>query len=981
MKRRPFGIDAIRRAQTLVSKQPKARLTALGFACVLLIGVADYLTGAEVSFSIFYLLPISAITWFAGGGVGALIAVASAVAWLVADLLWAAPYSAPVIPYWNATVRLGLFLIVVFLIWKFKSLNEHLEEEVEERTAALAQEIAERRRAEEALRQSEAYFRALIENALDVITILDAEGVIRYQSPSVERVLGYQPAELIGRNIVELLHPDDVPKVNVALEVVVSPNGTPGIAQVVEARLRHKDGSWRLLEAIGKALPSGLPVTGIVVNSRDITERMRAEEEAQRRLEQLEALREIDRAISASLELKDRLDVLLDQVMGLPHIDGASVMVLKPGTTELETLAVRGLSEEFAAMAEARLKDGLPRLVAKQKEAVAVDDLMEDERVVYRELFEGEGLASFVEFPLLAKGEPLGVLGIYSRERHLWSQEQTEFLHTLAGQAAIALENGRLYDVVRQELADRKRAEEELRESEERFALAVRGSDAGVWDWDIRNHTLYWSPRLKELLGYADDELDVDFDTFESHLHPDDREHTAAAIETHLKDRALYHVEQRLRTRSGEYRWFLARGQALWDEAGNPVRMVGSTTDITERKRLEDQLVQAQKMEAVGRLAGGVAHDFNNLLTVIHLSTRLLERKLHAEDPLWPHVQRIQDAGRRAANLTKQLLAFSRREIIEPKVLNLNDLLSELSRMLVRLIGEDIELVTALAKDLWPVYTDPTQMEQVIMNLAVNARDAMPTGGKLTLETANVVLDAAYAATHLEVEPGEHVMFAVSDTGTGMGDEVKAHLFEPFFTTKERGRGTGLGLATVFGIVKQNRGHIWVYSELGQGTAFKIYLPKAGMPKAGMPGASEGARAPSALPAADAAPSVRGSETLLLVEDEAEVRELVQNILLAQGYRVLVAQDGVEALQVARAHEGPIHLLVTDVVMPRMSGKALADQLRSSHPEMQVLYTSGYTDNAIVHYGVLAAGVHFLSKPFDLETLARKVRNLLDGSM
>jgi PAS domain S-box-containing protein/putative nucleotidyltransferase with HDIG domain len=306
MKKRKFGVDISGRAQALVSKQAKARLTALGFACVLLLGVVDYLTGAESSLLLFYLLPISAVTWFAGGGVGVLIAVASAVAWLVADLLWGVSYSHPTIPYWNAMVMLSLFLIVVFLIGRFKSLNEHLEEKVEERTVALTQEIAERKRAEEALRASEEYFRTLIENVLDIITILDAEGVIRYESPSVERVLGYKPAELIGVNIVELLHPDDVSKVNVAIKAVAPPNGTPGIAQVVEARFRHKDGSWRLLEAIGKALPSGLPVTGIVVNSRDITERKRAEEALQQSYAKLQkALEGTIHTLASAIEMRD----------------------------------------------------------------------------------------------------------------------------------------------------------------------------------------------------------------------------------------------------------------------------------------------------------------------------------------------------------------------------------------------------------------------------------------------------------------------------------------------------------------------------------------------------------------------------------------------------------------------------------------------------------------------------------------------------
>lgn len=392
-----------------------------------------------------------------------------------------------------------------------------------------------------------------------------------------------------------------------------------------------------------------------------------------------------------------------------------------------------------------------------------------------------------------------------------------------------------------------------------------------------------------------------------------------------------------------------------------------------ERRQLEEQFYQAQKMEAVGRLAGGIAHDFNNLMTVIHLSSRLLERRLVPEDPLRPHVLRIQEAGKRATNLTRQLLAFSRREMIEPQVVDLNQLLGDLERMLQRLISEDVVLTMNLMADLWAVKIDPTQVEQVVVNLAVNSRDALPGGGELTIETQNVVLDATYADQYLEVDPGEYAVLLVTDNGAGMDDEVKSHLFEPFYTTKERGKGTGLGLATVFGIVKQNGGHIGVDSQVGVGTTFKIYLPRY----------TE--ELPSPVTDGDHEPTdgdqepTRGSETLLLVEDEEAVRELTRDILMAQGYDVLTAEDGIDALHVAQAHKAPIHILVTDVVMPRMSGRALADQLKATHHDMRVLYISGYTDDAIVHHGVLDEAVHFLSKPFEVEELARKVRDVLDG--
>ncbi len=386
-------------------------------------------------------------------------------------------------------------------------------------------------------------------------------------------------------------------------------------------------------------------------------------------------------------------------------------------------------------------------------------------------------------------------------------------------------------------------------------------------------------------------------------------------------------------------------------------------------RRMEEQVYEAQKMEAVGRLAGGIAHDFNNVLTVIELSSRLIELKLNPKDPLWSHLRSIKDAAGRATGLTRQLLAFGRSEMVEPQVVNLNRVLDGLERMLRRLIGEDIELTMRPSADLWPIEIDPTRIEQVVINLAVNARDAMPDGGKLTIETANVVLDEAFADHHLGVQPGEYVMLAVSDNGTGMDDEVKRHIFEPFFTTKERGKGSGLGLATVFGVVKQNRGYVRVHSEVDQGTVFKVYLPRV----------AAGGRAPSHHSSADTAAPARGSESVLVVEDNALVRELVQSVLTAQGYKVLLAQDGEEGLQVAQNYGGPIHLLLTDVIMPRLGGRALADRLQPSRPEMRVLFISGYTDDALVRRGAPDKGFHFLPKPFDVETLARKVRSVLDS--
>jgi two-component system cell cycle sensor histidine kinase/response regulator CckA len=400
--------------------------------------------------------------------------------------------------------------------------------------------------------------------------------------------------------------------------------------------------------------------------------------------------------------------------------------------------------------------------------------------------------------------------------------------------------------------------------------------------------------------------------------------------------------------------------------AGRPARLI-LVKDVTERKRLEDQLRQFQKMEAIGRLAGGVAHDFNNLLTVIQGYGDLVLDDLEPGDRLYADVRGIKDAAERAAGLTQQLLAFSRRQVLAPEVLDLNSLVREMERLLHRLIGEDIEIHTALAPDLGRIRADPVQLHQVVLNLAVNARDAMPHGGTLTLETQNVEVGPNRPATQGLVTPGRYVLLAVTDTGVGMDQETKANVFEPFFTTRGTGEGTGLGLATVYGIVRQSGGFIWVYSEPSQGSSFKVYLPRA-----------ESDGVPTARPAA-VRPSSRGSETILLVEDEELVRQLARKILEGHGYHVVVAASGNAALELMAADRPPPDLLVTDVVMPGMSGRELAEQLRVRQPQLRVLFVSGYTDDAVVRHGVLQQDVFFLQKPFNSSALLQKVRGVLDS--
>jgi signal transduction histidine kinase/CheY-like chemotaxis protein len=451
-------------------------------------------------------------------------------------------------------------------------------------------------------------------------------------------------------------------------------------------------------------------------------------------------------------------------------------------------------------------------------------------------------------------------------------------------------------------------------------------------------------------------------------IHPEDRERALAARSGARHDGAPLAAEYRLVGPDGRVIWVHDEAIAIRDATGTAGYLQGILQDITERKRLEDQLRQSQRLEAVGKLAGGVAHDFNNVLSVITGYSEMLLQEAGQGERLRSRIQEVLKAAERAARLTRQLLAFSRKQVLQPQVLDLNAVVADMDKMLRRIIGEDVDLVTRLAPALSAVRADQGQVEQVLLNLAVNARDAMPQGGKLTIETADVELDEAYARQHVPTRPGRYVMLAVSDTGSGMDQEILSHIFEPFFTTKEPGKGTGMGLATVYGIVKQSGGYIWAYSEPDNGASFKIYLPLVDDPV-------DRARAP-----APAQPSRAASETILLVEDEEMVRNMLRASLEAEGYRILEAPGPAEALRLSADHGGPIHLLVTDVVMPGMSGREVAGRLAASRPEMRVLYISGYTDEAIVRHGLLERGVEFLQKPFSPSALRRKVREMFEAA-
>jgi PAS domain S-box-containing protein len=466
------------------------------------------------------------------------------------------------------------------------------------------------------------------------------------------------------------------------------------------------------------------------------------------------------------------------------------------------------------------------------------------------------------------------------------------------------------------------------------------------------------NPAWERVLGWTPQELVgrryLDF------IHPDDREATARALQLLNEGERSLRLENRFACRDKTFRTL------SWVFVSTPDQEAFHAVahDETERRRLEEQFHQAQKTEALGRLAGGIAHDFNNLLGVILGFCQLLHERIGSDEVAQKHLEQIQKAGQSGAQLTRQLLAYSRRQPLAPQVLNLNDVLAGLEKILRRVIGEDVELLLFPGPQLGRVKVDPGQLEQVIMNLAVNAREAMPSGGSLSIETLNVKLNGEYARTHPGVNAGNYVMLAISDTGAGMDAATQARVFEPFFTTKPH--GTGLGLATVYGIVKQSGGFIWLYSEPGKGTTFKIYFPTT-------------LEAPSLRPPETHASPTLGTETILLTEDSDALRYLAQQFLERAGYTVLEAQNAIEALRIAQKHPQPIHLLLTDVVMPGYSGKKLAEQLARISPGIKTLYMSGYTENVIMHHGILNAGVTLLSKPFTRETLLQKVRETLDS--
>lgn len=525
-------------------------------------------------------------------------------------------------------------------------------------------------------------------------------------------------------------------------------------------------------------------------------------------------------------------------------------------------------------------------------------------------------------------------------------------------------------------MADRlNESDQNLRDSEKRLKLVLDGSQLGYWDWDIATGEVIRNTRWAEMLGYTLEEVKYSVKQWTDLHHPDDQTFAWESINNHLEGQTSAHkVEYRMRTKDGQYKWILDQAKIVsWDEQGKPLRMCGTHTDITERKltekkqeKLQNQLAQSQKMESIGQLAGGVAHDFNNILSVILGYTKLALDQVDDSSPLHEDLQEIYNAGERSADIVGQLLAFARKQTVAPKVLDLNESVDGMLKMLRRLIGEDIALAWLPGAGLGQVKIDPSQLDQIMANLFVNARDAISNVGKVTVETRNISFDEDYCADHVGFSPGDYVLLAVSDDGSGIPPEIMEKIFEPFFTTKGVSEGTGLGLATVYGIVKQNEGFINVYSEEGKGTTIKIYLPRL-LNQIARELQEEKLEIPQSC-----------GETILLVEDDRSILKLTKRVLEELGYIVLSASSPNKAVSLMKEYVGEIDLLITDVIMPEMNGRELSELMKKRFYNIKVLFMSGYTANVIAHRGVLEDGVNFISKPFSARDMAFKVREVLD---
>jgi two-component system, cell cycle sensor histidine kinase and response regulator CckA len=761
------------------------------------------------------------------------------------------------------------------------------------------------------------------------------------------------------------LHPDDRPgPTNTALASAIA-DGRDDFDS--EFRVIWPNRQVRYLYLLGKVRRDQAgQVIEAVGTVQDVTDRKRAE----LKILKLNRVYAMLSAINETIVRERTPKAILTAACRIAVESGGFLMAwigaVGPPSDSVEVAAHAGADAETLAVVRSFLDHASPGSCAFVTASLTsgrhsvCNDIGDDARTVgWRDAAMARGYRSMAAFPIKIGPRVVGTFAIYGGESGLFDADEIQLLDELAADIGFALE-------VHEREQERVRAEAERRRAEERFREVVENIQEVFWIADpVKTEIIYVSPAYQTIWGRSDEALYRNPRIWIDAMHPDDR-HRMASVVRASRTTGGYAETYRIIRPDGSVRWIRDQAFPVHDASGKLARLVGTAVDITEQRLLEDQFRHAQKMESVGRLAGGIAHDFNNILTVINGLADMALDELNDQDPLHGDLLQIRDAGERAAALTRQLLALSRQQILKPEVLDLRIIIGGMEGMLRRLIGEDVTLTLKMDGGLGNVKADPGQIEQVIMNLAVNARDAMPDGGQLTIEATNVEFNAADALRHPTTQPGPCVMVAVTDTGVGIDEATRQRIFEPFYTTKPSGKGTGLGLSMVYGIVKQSGGTIWVYSEPGIGTTFKIYLPRV----------DEAVRHQRPAPSAAA----NGTETILLVEDESALRILATRILQGAGYTVLEAANGGAALLALEQYPGDVHLLMTDVVMPGMNGGELAARLATLRPRMKVLFSSGYADEAILRHGVLDDVRRFISKPYTAAQLRQKVREVLDDN-
>jgi two-component system, cell cycle sensor histidine kinase and response regulator CckA len=753
--------------------------------------------------------------------------------------------------------------------------------------------------------------------------------------------------------VVDVMHPDDLGRGRLtefsrALQSgageyeadyrVIWPDGR---VRVVHSRgTIHRNAAGELVEAIGTI--------------QDVTERRQAEA----RIRQLNRVYAMLGGISEALVRERDPDTVLTAACRITVDTGGFRMAwigLLDGDGQLRVRAHAGADDAALTIIESLIREAPPagcrftaEALAHGRHSICSDIATDPEARRWHDAALHRKYRSMASLPLVSNGHPIGVFNIYAADADVFDEQELRLLDDVATDISFAL------DVLRRDV--------ERQQAEERFRLVVDNIREVFWISNAAGALDFVSPAYETIWGRPRQHLYDDAATWLDTVHPDDRARMAETLRLQLSTGATDETYRIVRP-DGTVRWIRSRSFPVHGPGGQLERVVGTAEDVTGQRQLEEQFRQAQKMESIGRLAGGIAHDFNNLLTVINGTAELAALDLPRDSPLRTDLLQIRQAGERAASLTRQLLALSRQQILKPAIINLSAVVRGMQSMLRRLIGEHVHLAFRCDDALGHVKADPSQIEQVILNLAVNAQDAMPDGGTLTIETGRAYLDTDDAANHMAPRAGVYAMLAVSDTGIGMDEPTRQRIFEPFFTTKEIGKGTGLGLSTVYGIVQQSEGGLFVYSEPGHGTTFKVYLPQV----------EDVPEMPLILDSVDRS----GTETVLLVEDEPALRALTKRVLSSAGYTVLDAGTGEEALAVIRGHDGPIHLMLTDVVMPGMNGRELATRVAALRPDVKVLFASGYTDDAIFRHGVLDDGSNFISKPYAPAELRRKVREVL----